>query len=51
MSHPFGQHWEATVSLLNLTDQQYDDQPGTSFLDRNYPAPGIAVSAGVSYMF
>ena len=51
LSHLFAQHWQATVSVFNLTNQQYDAQPGTSFLDRNYPAPGIAVSAGLSYIF
>jgi outer membrane cobalamin receptor len=51
LSHLFAQHWQATVSLLNLTNQQYDAQPGTSFLDRNYPAPGIAATVGLTYIF
>ncbi len=51
LSHLFAKHWQATVSVFNLTNQQYDAQPGTSFLDQNYPAPGIAVSAGLSYIF
>ncbi len=49
--HPFNQHWEASLSLLNLTDQGYVEQPGTSFNDQGYPAPGRSITVGVSYKF
>lgn len=50
-SHLFADHWEVFVSLLNLTDQQYLEQAGTSFSDRGYPAPGRTVTAGVNIRF
>jgi outer membrane receptor protein involved in Fe transport len=50
-THPFGKHWEAALSFLNLTDQQYVEQAGTSFNDRDYPAPGRSVTVGVIYRF
>lgn len=51
LSHRIGRHWKGTFSLLNLTNQSYDAQPGTSFLDRNYPAPGISITTGLTYNF
>ncbi|MEW6186026.1 MAG: TonB-dependent receptor [Thermodesulfobacteriota bacterium] len=50
-SHLFAKHWEASLSLLNLTDQQYMEQAGTGFSDQGYPAPGRTVTVGVSYKF
>ncbi len=51
VSHPFGKHWEGTFSILNLTDQSYLEQAGTSFTDQGYPAPGRSIMAGVSYKY
>jgi len=51
VTHPFGKHWEGTLSLLNLTDQSYMEQAGTSFLDQGYPAPGRSITVGVSYKY
>ena len=51
VTHPFGNHWEGTLSLLNLTDESYVEQAGTSFLDQGYPAPGRSIMAGVNYKF
>ncbi|MBI4766409.1 MAG: TonB-dependent receptor [Deltaproteobacteria bacterium] len=50
-SHPFGNHWEGTLSLLNLTDQSYLEQAGTSFSDQGYPTPGRSIMVGVSYKY
>ncbi len=51
VTHPFGNHWEGTLSLLNLTDGSYMEQAGTSFSDQGYPAPGRSIIAGVNYKF
>jgi outer membrane receptor for ferrienterochelin and colicins len=51
VTHPFGKHWEGTFSILNLTDQSYVEQAGTSFTDQDYPAPGRSIMAGVNYKF
>ena len=51
VTHPFGKHWEGFLSLLNLTDQSYMEQAGTSYTDQGYPAPGRSIMAGLSYRF
>jgi len=51
VTHPFGKHWEGTLSLLNLTDQSYMEQAGTSYTDQGYPAPGRSITVGVSYKY
>lgn len=50
-SQVFARHWEVYLSLLNLTDQKYLEQAGTSYNDRGYPAPGRSLTAGVNYKF
>jgi outer membrane receptor protein involved in Fe transport len=49
--HPFSKHWTWTLSILNLTDQGYVEQFGTSFSDQGYPAPGRSITVGLSYTF
>ncbi len=49
--HPFSKHWTGTLSILNLTDQSYVEQVGTSFSDQGYPAPGRSITVGVNYSF
>jgi outer membrane cobalamin receptor len=49
--HPFGKHWEVSLSLLNLTDQNYVEQVGTSYTDQGYPAPGRSITVGVRYKY
>lgn len=51
VSHPFSKNWTGTLSLLNLTDGSYTEQPGTSFSDQGYPAPGRSITVGVVYSF
>jgi outer membrane cobalamin receptor len=49
--HPFGKHWMATLSILNLTDTSYTEQPGTSFTDQGYPSPGRTITVGLKYLY
>jgi outer membrane cobalamin receptor len=49
--HPLSKHWTGTLSVLNLTDESYVAQPGTSFSDQGYPAPGRSITVGASYTF
>jgi outer membrane cobalamin receptor len=49
--HPFDKHWMATLSVLNLTDASYTEQPGTSFSDQGYPSPGRTITAGIKYLY
>jgi outer membrane receptor protein involved in Fe transport len=41
----------ATLSILNLTDTSYTEQPGTSFTDQGYPSPGRTITVGLKYMY